>query len=68
MRKAALLLIKIYQVAISPSLGQNCRFYPPCSEYARLAVEKYGISKGFWLGLKRILRCNPWHKGGADLP
>lgn len=43
-----------------------CRFHPTCSEYTYQAVEKYGIGKGFFLGIKRILRCHPWSKGGVD--
>jgi len=61
-------LIKFYQKFISPNLGQNCRFYPSCSEYTYQAIGKYGLLKGFWMGIKRILRCNPFNKGGIDLP
>lgn len=43
-----------------------CRFYPTCSQYSYQAVEKYGSLKGLWMGLKRILRCHPWNKGGYD--
>jgi putative membrane protein insertion efficiency factor len=43
-----------------------CRFTPTCSQYTYLAVEKYGVVKGLWLGLKRIIRCHPWSKGGYD--
>jgi len=67
-KKFTLKTIKIYQKFISPNLGQNCRFYPSCSEYSYLAIEKYGITKGFLLGLKRIFKCYPWHRGGIDLP
>jgi putative membrane protein insertion efficiency factor len=61
-------IIRIYQNFISPNLGQNCRFYPTCSEYFYCAVEKYGLGKGFLKGIKRILKCYPWYKGGIDLP
>ena len=66
MRKIMILLIKFYQKAISPFLGKRCRFYPTCSEYTKQAVEKYGALKGLYLGLVRILKCHPFHKGGYD--
>jgi len=62
-----LLLIKIYQYAISPLLGSNCRFYPTCSSYTKEAVELHGGLKGGWLGLRRILKCHPYNEGGVDL-
>ena len=61
-------LIKFYQITISPLLGNCCRLSPSCSEYCCLAIEKYGARKGLWLGIKRILKCNPWSKGGIDKP
>ena len=61
-------LIRFYQKALSPILGRNCRFYPSCSEYSYLTIKKYGIIKGLWRGLKRILKCHPWSPGGVDLP
>ena len=66
MRKILIFLIKFYQKAISPFLGRTCRFYPTCSEYTKQAVEKYGALKGLYLGLVRILKCHPFHKGGYD--
>ena len=66
MRKIIIFLIKFYQKAISPFLGRRCRFYPTCSEYTKQAVEKYGALKGLYLGLIRILKCHPFHKGGYD--
>ncbi|MCK4473982.1 membrane protein insertion efficiency factor YidD [Candidatus Parcubacteria bacterium] len=60
--------IRFYQIFISPVLGQHCRFYPTCSQYSFQAIEKYGIVKGVFLGIKRLLRCNPFNKGGIDLP
>ena len=60
--------IKVYQKFISPILGKNCRFYPSCSEYSYQAVKKYGTIKGLMLGSWRVLRCNPWNKGGIDMP
>lgn len=61
-----ILLIKIYQYAVSPFLGQNCRFYPSCSSYTIQAIELHGIFKGSWLALRRIIRCNPLCDGGID--
>lgn len=62
-----ILLIKLYQKLISPMLGNHrCIFYPTCSEYTKQAVDKYGIIKGNMLGIKRILKCNPFSKGGVD--
>ncbi len=66
MRKIIIFLIKFYQKAISPFLGRRCRFHPTCSEYTKQAVEKYGALKGLYLGLVRILKCHPFHKGGYD--
>jgi putative membrane protein insertion efficiency factor len=60
-------LIKTYQFAISPLIGNRCRFYPSCSQYAVLAVEKYGAFKGLSLAVKRVLKCRPGNKGGVDL-
>jgi len=59
-------LIKVYQVVISPMLGQNCRFHPTCSCYAHQALEKHGLVAGTWLSVKRIIKCNPMHPGGFD--
>lgn len=53
--------IRAYQVVISPWMGCNCRFHPTCSAYTIEAIDKHGAGKGLWLGLKRILRCNPWN-------
>lgn len=66
MRYLALLLIRIYQRAISPVLGVHCRFHPTCSAYAREAIERYGFVQGVWLGVRRLLRCHPLHRGGFD--
>ncbi|HHV81064.1 MAG TPA: membrane protein insertion efficiency factor YidD [bacterium] len=65
-RIVALKLIGFYKIFISPLLGRNCRFYPTCSDYTYQAIEKYGLIKGVYLGLKRILRCNPFNPGGYD--
>ncbi|MEM7533533.1 MAG: membrane protein insertion efficiency factor YidD [Chloroflexota bacterium] len=59
-------LIRFYQRFISPQLGSNCRYYPTCSHYTYEAIEKYGILSGVWMGIRRVLRCHPWHEGGYD--
>ena len=61
-------MIRVYQKLISPMLGPHCRFQPTCSEYFILAVRKYGVIRGSWKGVWRILRCHPWHPGGVDWP
>lgn len=66
LKKIVLLFIKFYQVCISPFLGKNCRFYPTCSAYTYEAIEIHGIIKGVYLGVKRIIRCHPFNKGGYD--
>lgn len=58
--------IKLYKKYISPLLGDHCRFYPTCSEYMMQAIQTHGVLKGLILGLYRLLRCNPWGKGGYD--
>ena len=59
-------LINFYQKRISPLFGHRCKYYPSCSEYTKLAIEKYGCIKGTFLGIKRIIKCNPFSKGGYD--
>ena len=66
LKKIALFFIWLYQKAISPYLGQNCRYFPTCSCYAKEAIQKYGVYKGSLIALKRILRCHPFHEGGFD--
>jgi putative membrane protein insertion efficiency factor len=66
MRELVKLLIKGYQCFVSPLFPRTCRFYPTCSQYTLEAVERYGVVRGLWLGLKRILRCHPFHPGGYD--
>jgi len=61
-----ILLIKIYQLLISPLFPPSCRFTPTCSEYTLEALKKYGILKGGWLGFRRIIRCHPWGSSGYD--
>jgi putative membrane protein insertion efficiency factor len=59
-------LLRAYKTFLSPLLPSACRFYPTCSEYMREAVERYGAARGVWLGLRRLLRCHPFHEGGFD--
>ena len=66
MKFLLLALVKFYRNFISPLLPPSCRYVPTCSEYALIAIERYGAMKGGWLSLKRILRCHPWHEGGYD--
>ncbi len=66
MRQLALWLIRFYQRAISPMLPPSCIYTPTCSHYGYEAISKYGIWKGGWLTLERILRCHPFAKGGYD--
>jgi putative membrane protein insertion efficiency factor len=66
MRRLLTALIRGYQLAISPWLGRNCRFHPTCSQYTLEAIERHGALKGLWLGLRRVLRCHPFHPGGHD--
>ena len=61
-------LVRIYQMVLSPWLGKNCRYVPSCSQYMILAVQKYGVFRGGFKGLRRILRCHPFHSGGYDPP
>ncbi len=65
-KRATLGGIRFYQRVISPVLPPTCRFTPSCSEYAYEAVAKYGVLRGGWLGLNRVLRCNPFNPGGYD--
>jgi len=69
MKKIMLILINFYQKKISKyigELGYHCKYYPSCSEYMKQAIEKYGVLKGFFLGIIRLLKCNPFSKGGYD--
>ncbi len=61
-------LVRVYQWTLRPFLGGHCRFVPSCSEYAILAVRKHGPWRGSWLAVWRILRCQPFCRGGVDYP
>lgn len=66
MRRLLIVLVRAYQIVLSPYLGPRCRFYPTCSHYTITALQRYGALKGGWLALRRIGRCHPWHPGGVD--
>jgi len=66
LKKSLILPIRLYQLCISPLLGHHCRFYPSCSQYMLEAIHTYGILQGLYLGFKRLLRCQPFSKGGVD--
>lgn len=65
-KKIMIASIRFYQIFISPVLGKRCRFYPSCSQYTIEALEKYGILRGCYLAVRRLIRCHPWHPGGYD--
>ncbi|MCS6843758.1 MAG: membrane protein insertion efficiency factor YidD [Caldilineales bacterium] len=66
MKALVVLLIRLYQRFISPLLPPSCIYHPTCSNYTLEAVQRYGVLKGLWLGIKRISRCHPFHQGGYD--
>lgn len=66
MKRFLIFLVKLYMKYISPLKGPCCRFYPTCSQYTVEALQKYGTIKGGFMSIKRILRCNPFCKGGYD--
>lgn len=64
--RAVVGLLRLYQLVISPLYGSTCRFYPSCSQYALLSVQRHGVVRGARLAAWRLLRCNPWNPGGVD--
>ncbi|MCP4900368.1 MAG: membrane protein insertion efficiency factor YidD [bacterium] len=64
--RGALVILRSYKKWLSPILPPACRFEPTCSEYAMEAISKYGAVRGSWMGLYRLLRCHPFHRGGFD--
>jgi hypothetical protein len=67
MQTALIALLRFYKVAVSPLLGNRCRFYPSCSDYAREAIQYHGAAHGTYLAVKRLCRCHPLSAGGVDL-
>lgn len=65
-RRLFVYLVRGYQLLLSPFLGNNCRFYPTCSNYMIEAIELHGVLRGLWLGIRRLSRCHPYHEGGVD--
>jgi putative membrane protein insertion efficiency factor len=65
-RSTVLLLLRAYQLLVSPWLGNRCRFHPSCSHYCMEAVKRFGVIRGMWLGLIRLGKCHPFHAGGID--
>lgn len=59
-------VLRVYQTVISPMTGPTCRYYPSCSQYALVAVQRHGALRGTWLAGRRLLRCHPWAAGGVD--
>lgn len=68
MKQLTLKTIKFYQKFISPLSGDNCRFYPSCSEYSYQVIKKHGFKKGVFFSFRRLLKCGFWNKGGVDIP
>ena len=65
-RNLSVLVLRLYRAVISPIYGDVCRYYPSCSSYALQAVQRYGVVRGSWMGMRRIVRCHPWAVGGVD--
>jgi len=64
--RVVIALIRFYQCTLAAVLGGHCRFHPTCSQYTLEAVRAHGVFCGLWLGLKRVVKCHPWHPGGVD--
>jgi putative membrane protein insertion efficiency factor len=67
-QKTLIGLVRLYQLTLGRVLPPSCRFYPSCSEYARLSLQKYGPVKGLWRTTVRLCKCHPFHPGGVDHP
>ena len=65
-KKVLLFFLTLYKKMISPYLGNHCRFYPSCSVYTAGSIKRHGVFKGLFLGMKRLLKCQPLHPGGYD--
>ena len=66
MARVLMWMIRAYQVVLSPFFGQQCRFYPTCSQYALEAINRHGVIVGSYYATRRLMRCHPWHSGGHD--
>jgi len=66
MTSVLVVLVRAYQRLVSPLIPASCRYVPSCSEYAAQALTRHGLVRGIWLSVARLLRCNPWSKGGED--
>ncbi|NOZ64290.1 MAG: membrane protein insertion efficiency factor YidD [Caldiserica bacterium] len=66
MKNLLIWLIKGYRIFVSPILPPSCRFYPSCSEYCIESLQKKGVLRGIWMGIRRVVRCNPFSRGGYD--
>ena len=66
MTSVLVVLVRAYQRLVSPLIPASCRYVPSCSEYAAQALTRHGLVRGVWLSVTRLLRCNPWSKGGED--
>ncbi len=66
MTSVLVVLVRAYQRLVSPLIPASCRYVPSCSEYAAQALTRHGLVRGVWLSVARLLRCNPWSKGGED--
>ena len=67
MNKLLVWVLRGYQILLSPMMGQKCRFYPTCSNYAIEAIRRHGAARGSWLAARRVCKCHPWNEGGVDL-
>lgn len=66
LQKSLIFLLQVYRYLISSFMGNHCRFYPSCSKYAQIAIKRYGVCRGSYLTVRRLLCCHPWHMGGYD--
>lgn len=66
--KLFIIPIRLYQITLSPLLGRNCAYHPSCSHYTIQAIDEWGIIKGSWLAIRRIIRCNPWWGASGNDP
>jgi len=65
-RNICVIILSAYRSVISPLYGDVCRYYPSCSHFTLQAIQRYGVVRGSWMGMRRIARCHPWAEGGID--